>query len=224
MSGRWVVICAVLLAMVAALIWVMTAGSALYAPERGGMLRDIATCADPEASGIEAIAGGACSFRTVGAGDNLARGFSQSTAWLRLGIVNAEPAERERWLRIGHARLQRVTLYRKMDSGDWSVLEAGIDVPMAARPLAMSDPVFPLVLPAGATETLYVAVNSETALDLTPSLWVPDNYRAWVETLRLFQAAAYGALLLTTALTLILFGRLGSASISTLPPASSPPS
>lgn len=209
MRWRWIAICAVLVAMVAALAWTMAAAAARYAPDRSGMLRDVATCVGPEASGIEAIAGGACSFRTVGQGENLARGFSQSTAWLRLAIVNAEPAATGRWLRIGHARLQRVTLYRQIEAGGWIEQVAGIDVPMAQRPLAMSDPVFPVMLPAGASETVYVAVTSATALDLTPSLWAPGDYLAWVETLRLFQAAAYGALLLTAALTLILFGRLG---------------
>ncbi|MBB5752863.1 sensor histidine kinase [Prosthecomicrobium pneumaticum] len=170
--------------------------------------RDLAVCAAPPDLAIAAVAAGGCAFEPVSTKTDLARGFSADTNWLRLTIRNTAAEETERWLAIGHPRLQRVTLYAPDPAGGWHATASGTRIAMAAKPLATADAVFPLRLAARSEAALYVAVSSETSIDLTPTLWRPDTYRERSHTTRLVQAVAIGALLLAAALTLFLYGRL----------------
>lgn len=208
MIGRWLVRAASLISVcvVVAMVVALAEPQQTYTDDTS--IVAVSVCAARPGADIEAITSGTCTFVDASAPESQSRGFARSAFWLRILVENHLPSPVERWLRIGHPRLQNVSLYAPAEGGGWVRQRSGLFVPMAERPLLAAEPLFPVLLPAGGTTTVYVEVRSETAIDLTPSLWQPDAYRSWIGNVRLFQAVTYGALAFSAFLTLALFGRI----------------
>ncbi|MDH4121684.1 MAG: sensor histidine kinase [Deltaproteobacteria bacterium] len=99
-------------------------------------------------------------------------GLSQSAYWLRLRVSN--PTSHPDWfLFAGFRQLNRVDLYqpepsrpfgfRLTRSGDW--------VAAANRPMAGASIVLPLAVPAGTSQTVYLRVESDSALLIPLTLY-----------------------------------------------------
>jgi signal transduction histidine kinase/CheY-like chemotaxis protein len=153
---------------------------------------------------VVAIGGGGCHFTAATAGV-LARGFSQKAFWLRFDLVNPGAQPVERWLRIGHPRLDHVSFFEATKDGAWRQSDTGMRTPPARRPVFSADPILPLVLAPGESRTILVRVVSRTSIDLTPSLWPVDAYLSAHDRTAILQAFGVAALLVTGLFTLMIY-------------------
>lgn len=154
----------------------------------------VSWCATDPAMGVEEVAAGGCEFRAAKLSD-LAPGFSAQAFWLRLDLHNPGGHETEHWLRVGHPRLERVSLFEKGPDNIWQRTDTGIAVPLALSPVATSNPVLPLQLKAGERKTVYVRVASETTIDLSLTLWKPYAFFAAHQHVEVMQALSLGGLM-----------------------------
>lgn len=166
--------------------------------------RQVAWCVAAPQLDVAAVAAGACVFRRAATGD-LMRGFSRDALWLRLELHNPAPVAIERWLRVGHPRLQRVSLFEADRDGHWRQLDSGIDVPAAQRPVRAASPVLSLRLEAGAQSVVYLRVASRTPLDVTLTLWQKDAYVGVSHTGEIILALNFGGLLAVAFFTLLAY-------------------
>lgn len=161
-------------------------------------------CSSDAKMSIAEVAGGSCVFKprnTAG----MVHGFSDQAFWLRLTLKNPSQAQTERWLRIGHPRLQQVSLFDPDAGGAWQRTNTGILTPASQRPILATYPVLPLILAANETRTVYVRVASETLIDLTPTLWTPNAFANTQQRTDLSWAVSLGGLLVTCFLSALLF-------------------
>ena len=168
------------------------------------LAEQVAWCATDAKLDIAAVTTGACIFKQGTVAD-MAHGFSEQTFWLRLTLENPLPNQTEHWLRIGHSRLQQVSLFEPDARGGWQRSNTGILTPASQRPVVATYPVLPLTLTAHETRTVYVRVASETFIDTTPSLWTPNTFTRTQQRIDLFRALSIGGLLVTAFLSVLLF-------------------
>ena len=170
------------------------------------LAEQVAWCATDAKLDIAAVTTGACVFKQGTVAD-MAHGFSEQAFWLRLTLENPAAIQTEHWLRIGHSRLQQVSLFEPAASGKWHRTNTGLLTPAALRPLVSTYPVFPLTLTAHETRTIYVRVESESFIDITPTLWTPNAYTATHHRQDIFLVLTMGGLLMTAVLSVLLFFR-----------------
>lgn len=101
------------------------------------LAEQVAWCATDAKLDIAAVTTGACVFKQGTVAD-MAHGFSEQAFWLRLTLENPSPMQTEHWLRIGHSRLQQVSLFEPDARGAWHRTNTGILTPAALRPLVSS--------------------------------------------------------------------------------------
>ena len=112
---------------------------------------------------------------TAGEPVNVARGVdAQHAFWLQLQLSNSTGTTVERWLQVGHPRLEEVSLFLP----DGTRLDLGIRTPMAQRAdVPRHYGVLPVHLPPHGTQTVWLRVYSRTLVDLSVTVWTPDAYR-----------------------------------------------
>ena len=106
-------------------------------------------------------------------------GYTSNTLWLQLRVRNDSAATQTRWLALGHARLEYVDLYRFDATGrhveaSWT---GGAGRPLAARPIAGKESLFPVTLAPGAEAVLVLRIHGRTLIVLDATLWNPIHYR-----------------------------------------------
>lgn len=107
----------------------------------------------------------------------LSFGWSQKILWTRLLIENTSHTTREVWLEVAPPRLTHLRLHEPTAAGVWRVQTSGVAVAARARPVEMSELVFPLRLLAGEQrEVLLEVQSSSTALNLTFMLHDPLQF------------------------------------------------
>jgi signal transduction histidine kinase/DNA-binding NarL/FixJ family response regulator len=139
------------------------------------------------------------------AGNTLSLGFRSAALWARLTLRHTGGAPIERWLQVGPERLEEVSLFLPEPSGGFRRLDNGLKVAVRRRPIPARGIVFPLRLEAGQTLTVYLRVQSRTALSLNPVLWTPDGFRDAAHREDLFAMLNIGALLGLATYSLLLF-------------------
>lgn len=154
----------------------------------------------------------ACRWQPVDT-QKLPRGFSSKTHWLQFRLSNPENLTIERWLEVGHPRMQRVTLYQQ-DNDEWQEQHTGQQIPLQQRPLRTSRLLIPLQMHPRSITTFYLQVEAETHIDHSIRLWKPDYYFAQQSKSQILQALAMGGLLLASVFTWMLFVR--SRDVTTL--------
>jgi len=135
----------------------------------------------------------------------LASGFSQQTHWLRFELANPTSQTVERWLEVGHPRLQQIRLVKQDNLGVLYSFETGQNIPLNQRPIVAQRLLLPIQLAAYETATYYLAVSSETRIDLSLTLWQLDRYFSQESRNQVIQALAMGGLLLAVVFSLIIF-------------------
>lgn len=171
------------------------------------LLSQIEWCQSKPSVNIEQIANGACQFSKASKND-LARGISQNAFWLRFSLSNLSAHDAERWLQIGHPRLQLLSLYQANSNGGWHRSDTGMSVPASKRVVATTHPMLPITLAAGESRTYYVRVVSESSIHLEATLWEPIAQLRYQQGKELFQVLAWGGLMLATVFTLMVFYKL----------------
>ncbi|MDO9365170.1 MAG: hybrid sensor histidine kinase/response regulator [Methylotenera sp.] len=167
----------------------------------------IAWCQSKPSVNIEQIVSGQCQFSSTSQ-KALARGISRDAFWLRFTLTNPSTHEIERWLQIGHPRLQLLSLYQANADGSWHRTDTGMSVPTSKRPIASTHPMLPITLASGESGIYYLRVVSESAIHLEATLWEPIAQLRYQQGKELFQVLALGGLMLATVFTLMVFYKL----------------
>lgn len=154
--------------------------------------------------GLAEVLAGPAEFRAVSRSE-LTRGFDDGAFWLRTRVHNPGPASIDRWLVVGHPRLQAVTLFHPVGQG-WQTVPGGTDVAVAERLLPTDVAAFPLHLDAGETRTILLRVASDTSIDMAVSVWQPLAYLREQQDRQLFIALALGGALITVFMALFVYG------------------
>jgi len=149
--------------------------------------------ASPEATLAE-VQQGRCHAEvyTPGAPLQVARGLDTRAFWLELTLQNNSAKHIERWLQVGHPRLEEVSLFLP----DGQRMEAGIRTPMVQRlDVPRHYGVLPITLAAGATQTVWLRVRSRTLLDISVTVWTPNAFIESAGLMQLSLTLALGSLL-----------------------------
>lgn len=133
----------------------------------------------------------------------LSRGFTRSAYWLRLDLRNSSTQPVLRLLELGYPILSHIDLHAPGADGTYQTRSTGAATPFATRPTPGRTYVFPLTLPAQSTQTLYLRVQSSSAMLVPAVLWEPQAFRRHERSDYAAQAAYFG-----TAAALILFNLL----------------
>lgn len=145
-------------------------------------------------------------FRPAGRRE-LVTGFNPGVFWLRVSLANGGSQALTRWLAVGTAKTQRVTLYLGNGSA-LQTLHSGRTVAVRERPLETMDPVFPVRLMPGETRELLMRVDSRGATDMATTLWEPQAYRHDAGKMQMQLTAVLGGLLVSGVLALLAFAAL----------------
>ena len=171
----------------------------------------MAWCATDASTTLSEVLTGACTPQPARPGDH-ARGLDARAFWLRLTLANSGTSALERWVWVGHPRLEEISLFVPAADGHeqshgWQQLNAGIRTPMAQRhDVARIYGALPLRLEPGSRQTVWLRVASRTAIDLSTTLWSPTDFQA-VSARTLFgQSLALGALFIVMLLSLLALG------------------
>lgn len=139
---------------------------------------------------------------------DLVTSFNAGTYWLRVTLMI--PAEREapgavtRWLSVGTAKTQRVSLFPASDDRT-ETQQSGRIVAVDARPLQTMDPVFPLRLVPGEPQEVLLRVETRGATNMATTLWQPEAYREAAGKRQMALTAILGSMMMSVALALIAF-------------------
>lgn len=156
-------------------------------------------------SGPPSMAGlKSCNFIAVPQ-DGLAVGFSDQTHYLRFKLTNSTMQIVERWLEVGHPRLQQVQLYQQLLSGEWVQVNSGQQIASNQRPIVTQRILLPINIHFHQSVTYVLAVRSETRIDLSMTLWDLPTYFVQESRYQFVQALAMGGLLLAMVFSFILF-------------------
>ncbi|GAA3964818.1 diguanylate cyclase [Allohahella marinimesophila] len=98
-------------------------------------------------------------------------GFTGDTYWARFTISNPTSEPQQLLLEVGYALLDTVKLYQPQGDGEVLVQEAGDGIPYRDRIMDHRDLLFPLALPAAASQQFYLEIESTSAMQFPLQLW-----------------------------------------------------
>ena len=146
-------------------------------------------------------------FRPVTSAD-LKRHYDSRVFWLRATLHNASADKIERWLDIGHPRMESASLFLHGPQGWRSGGESGLSVPKNFKPVDAVGLVLPLTLADGESRQILLRVQSRTVLDLNARLWQPTALLRADDGRQLMIAAGAGGSLIVAFISLSVFARL----------------
>lgn len=123
---------------------------------------------------VEAVAAPATAarFRPASSpGIDINFGYSGSAFWLALPLRLDADAPSQWLLEVGYPSLDRVEVYSPRPGGGFDRQVAGDLQPFSLRPFPHRNLVFPLALAPGATQTVYLRVESGGNLTIPATLW-----------------------------------------------------
>ncbi|MBV8659707.1 MAG: response regulator [Burkholderiales bacterium] len=166
--------------------------------------------------------------RAASSGDALNFGLTDSAWWLRLQLTNPGTAPETRMLEIAYAHHDSVDFFESLPGRGFKHIESGRHMPFADRPVQNRYFVFPVTVPAGATVTYYLRLQSEASLDVPARLWTTASFadhqradymiQAWylgmAAALVLYNLFLFAALRDRSYLYYVLFGISAALSIA----------
>jgi signal transduction histidine kinase/CheY-like chemotaxis protein len=139
--------------------------------------------------------------------DDLKRRYDSRVFWLRATLQNASADKIERWLGIGHTRMENASLFQ-LDSHGWRSVSSGLQVPMKDKPVDALGLVLPLTLEGGESRQILLRVQSRPVLDLNSRLWQPTALLQADDSRQLMVAAGAGGSLIVAFISLSVFVRM----------------
>ena len=139
--------------------------------------------------------------------DDLKRRYDSRVFWLRATLQNASADKIERWLGIGHARMENASLFQQGSHG-WRSVSSGLQVPLKDKPVDALGLVLPLTLEGGESRQILLRVQSRPVLDLNARLWQPTALLQANDGRQLIVAAGAGGSLIVAFISLSVFVRL----------------
>jgi hypothetical protein len=148
-------------------------------------------------------------FRTARRQD-LIHSFNAGVFWVRFSLLHRGAQPITRWLVVGTPKINTVTLYLQ-NGQDWQVMQSGRNVPVGQKPIVATDAAFPITLAPGQNREILVRVVARGATDMATTLWKPEAYRSVSGDSKLLLVSMLAGLLVSAALSLIVFARLREA-------------
>jgi len=162
-------------------------------------------CQESPSASIESIIRKGCSWQRLDKGAT-GHGFSRDAFWVRLELENSGLESLERWIKVGHPRLAAISLYT-LGTGGWVRQDVGNRTPMAARgDVEREFGIFPVSVPPKGHQPIWVRVFSETAIDLSTTVWAPVDYLHTFQRTQFWVILGQGGLLITLLFALLMFG------------------
>lgn len=158
-------------------------------------------CTTPVAATIESINRDGCGLEPL-LEHPTNRGFDRHAFWMKLILRNPGSVAVERWITVGHPRLAEVSLFTP-NHLNWTRHDTGNLIPMMARGDIERDfGVLPVSLAAYSEESLWLRVRSDSAIDLTTTVWHPTNYLHHHQQVQFWATLGLGGMLFTITLSL----------------------
>jgi two-component system, sensor histidine kinase LadS len=197
-----------LLRLLSVLIFIFPVCAMAIDVTMGGKIKadsELAWCATDRHVSHAAILAGACLLQWARPGD-LTRVSDQRAFWLRIKVENRGPIPIERWVSIGHPRLEEISLFTHDRLHGWQRSNSGIRTPLAQRnSVARTYGALPIILAPFSEQTVWLRVASRTSIDLSTTLWAPEAFQE-ISARELFSLAlALGALLIVMTLSGLAF-------------------
>ena len=162
-------------------------------------------CATPQDTTLNQVLQGACTPKLADGAD-LHPGFDARAYWLRLNLDNPSNQTLERWLAVGHPRLEFLSLFVPDGAGGWNHIDSGLGIPMAARAdIPRLYGALPVVLPAQTQQTVWLRVASRNSVDLGTTVWSPAQFQRTFGVGQLSLALALGGLLIAIFFSMLAF-------------------
>jgi signal transduction histidine kinase/DNA-binding response OmpR family regulator len=155
---------------------------------------------------VQAVAAMTDAFRKVAPAD-LNRRYDGRTFWLRATVHNTSAEKIERWIGIGHARLENASLFQQGAQG-WQSVDSGVRVPRMLKAVDAVGVVLPFTLEASEHRQILLRVQSRTAIDLDARLWRPTSFLQAEDARQLMIASGAGGSLIVAFISLSVFARL----------------
>ncbi len=139
-------------------------------------------------------------------------GFSQSTYWFRITMVNQNDKESRLLLEVDNPLLDELDLF--LFSADQLInrFETGDSKPFSQRADDHLIFTFPFVVPVGESVTLLLRVHSEGSVQVPLSLWNYDDFHHEEEYGIIIQSIYFGVLLFMAVFNLFVYFRTFAAS------------
>lgn len=118
-------------------------------------------------------------------------GFTKSIYWVRLTLINPQPAPAQYYLELAYPLLDHIGLYTPTANG-FSVLESGDNHPFAERSVKSRNFIFPLTLDTQKTTTIYLRCKSTSSLNFPLTLLSPLALAEKASTERSLLGLYYG--------------------------------
>lgn len=131
-------------------------------------------------------------------------GFDRTPYWFRLELTNQSP-EPEWLLEINFSPLDKVEFYIQDGSGQWVHKVSGDTFPIEIRDEMHRHPLFEFDIPPGSRRTIYLRVETTSAVQVPVFLWTKDEFSRVSSHLQMLNGLFYGAMLLMTLYQLFLF-------------------
>ncbi|MBN6186043.1 response regulator [Aneurinibacillus sp. BA2021] len=131
-------------------------------------------------------------------------GYVSSAYWVRVPISN-HSSQKEWWLEVAAPPVDRITLYTPNRDGGFTAKTAGDVLPMGERDILHRNVVFAIHLSQMKTDTFYLRIETEGAMQFPLLLWKPQSF-AQASQIEFFMiGSATGVLLAVGLYNLFLF-------------------
>lgn len=198
----WLVFCLLLLLLplkAQALVVDLTQGNKIVADSH------MSWCATGPTVTFAEARDGACQLQAVQPGD-MARGLDGRAFWLQTRLRNLGSDSIERWVFVGHPRLEEISLFSQDERGEWRQQNIGTRTPLAMRDeLGRAYGVIPVVLAPDTERVVWLRVASRTVVDLSTTLWAPAEFRDASGRNQFSLTLALGALFVVMLLSGLIF-------------------
>ena len=167
---------------------------------------DLWWCTTAQDTTLNQVLQGACTPKLADGAD-LHPGFDTRAFWLRLSLDNPSNQVLERWLTVGHPRLEFISLFVPDGTGRWNHIDSGLGNAMLGRDdIPRLYGALPVMLPAQTQQTVWLRVASRNSVDLGTTVWSPAQYQRTFGVGQLSLALALGGLLIAVLFSGLAFG------------------
>ncbi len=120
-------------------------------------------------------------------------GYTRSAWWFRFRLTNAQLVPVTIFLEAGYPLIDSIRLYEPSEVG-YREMALGDRLPFAERPVLSHVFAVPLAVPAGATLTYYLRVQTTSSLDIPLTVSSSVHYVEWVHDNQWVMGLIYGVL------------------------------
>jgi signal transduction histidine kinase len=143
-------------------------------------------------------------MRSVDPESGASFGFDRAPYWFRMEVTNASSLAD--WLiEINFSPLDKVEFYIQDEAGKWTRKISGDNFPIEERDEMHRHPVFKLTIPTSEQRTIYLRVETTSAVQVPIVFWTKDEFARVSAHLQWLNGLFYGAMLLMTLYQLFLF-------------------